>query len=372
MRIIITGGTGLIGRALVRLLAHENHEIIVLSRHPTPATQMFHRQGLTNIQVVGWDAQTAQGWGELIERESAIVNLAGASPAHWRWTRAYRARILQSRLRAGETVMQAIERYGSPEVLVQASASGYYGDRGAEHLTETSSSGQGFRAEVCRAWEASTAHARTRCCILRTGFVLDTHEGIFPAFLHFARLLGSQLGDGQQWLPWIHKEDLARAIQLLIEQKTPSGPFNLCAPQAVTNRDFLSQVSRVVQRCPVFPFPAFALRILLGELATVVLDSQRLVPQRLAEAHFLFKYPRLDQALRHLLREQNVKTPSLCQFRAIHQGHDQAESREHKAGGGVFDMNRGSCNDVINARNEEKDAQRDPHNTDEDAERKQC
>src|SRR5947207_5265895 len=174
MRVIITGGTGLIGRSLVPVLAHDGYEIVVLSRHPTLAAQLFQQQGLTNIQTVGWDAQTAQGWGELISRESAIVNLAGANPAHWRWTRSYRARILESRLRAGEAVVQAIERYGPPEVLVQASAAGYYGDRGQELLTEASASGQGFRAEVCRVWEASTASAGTRRCILRTGLVLDT------------------------------------------------------------------------------------------------------------------------------------------------------------------------------------------------------
>src|SRR5713226_5986032 len=122
MRVIIPGGTGLIGRSLVQVLTHDGYEIVVLSRNPTLAAQMFHQQGLTNIQIVGWDAQTAQGWGELISRESAIVNLAGENPAHWRWTRSYRARILESRLRAGQALMRAMERYGPPAVLVQASA----------------------------------------------------------------------------------------------------------------------------------------------------------------------------------------------------------------------------------------------------------
>lgn len=308
MRVIITGGTGLIGRSLIELLAHDDYEIVVLSRHPTLAAQMFHQQGLTNIQIVGWDAQTSQGWGELISKESAIVNLAGASPAHWRWTWAYRARILESRLHAGVAVMQAIERYGPPEVLVQASAAGYYGDRGQELLTEASIFGQGFRAKVCQEWEASTAHAQTRRCIVRTGLVLDIHEGAFPPLLYFAQLLGSQLGNGQQWIPWIHKEDVAKAIQFLLEQRMLSGPFNLCAPNAVTNRDFLRMVQHVLKRFPVFPLPAFALRLLLGELSTVVLDSQHLLPERLTEANFLFDYPRLDQALHHLLRGKSILT----------------------------------------------------------------
>jgi uncharacterized protein (TIGR01777 family) len=301
MRVIITGGTGLIGRTLVAHLMHNGYEVVVLSRRPVLATQLFQRQGLTKVQFVGWDAQTAQGWGMLINKESAIVNLAGATPAHWRWTRAYRARILESRVRAGEAVMQAMECYGPPAVLVQASASGYYGDRGPELLTEASSAGRGFRAEVCQAWEASTAHAPTRCCVVRTGLVLDIHEGAFPPLLHFAQLLGSQIGNGQQWIPWIHKADVARAIQFLLEHRMFAGPFNLCAPQALTNRDFLHVVQRILKRPSVFPLPAFALRLLLGELSMVVLDSQRLLPQRLLEANFVFDYPQLDQALCQML-----------------------------------------------------------------------
>ena len=303
MRVIITGGRGLIGRSLVVALTRHGHEIVILSRDPVRAARTFAQQGLTNVQAVSWDGRTGQGWGELISREAAIVNLAGATPAHWRWTRAYRAGILESRLRAGEAVTQAIERYGAPEVVAQASAAGYYGDRGQETLTETSPSGHGFRAEVCQAWEASTARVEARRCILRTGLVLDTHAGAFPPLLRFAQLSGSRLGDGRQWIPWIHKGDVGRAIQFLLEHRTLSGPFNLCAPELVTNRDLLRMVRRILRRPPLFPAPTWALRALLGELSSVVLDSQRLVPRRLVEADFPFDYPRLDQALRHLVRD---------------------------------------------------------------------
>ncbi|GHO77561.1 epimerase [Ktedonobacter sp. SOSP1-85] len=263
MRVIITGGRGLIGRSLVQLLAAQGYDIIVLSRRPIQTTQMFSQLGLTNIKIIGWDARSAQGWGNLITSESAIVNLAGATPAHWRWTRSYRARILESRLRAGEAIIQAMERYGPPKVLVQASASGYYGDRGQELLTEACLPGQGFRAQVCQEWEASTALAQTRRCIARTGLVLDTHVGAFPPLLHFAQLLGRRLGDGRQWIPWIHKVDVARAIQFLLEQQSLSGSFNLCAPEAVTNRELLREVQHVLKRPSVLPLPAFALQILL-------------------------------------------------------------------------------------------------------------
>ena len=305
MRVIITGGTGLIGRALVHLLASQSYEIIVLSRHPEQAAQLFSHRKWPTVQAVGWDATSARGWGAFITGESAIVNLAGATPAHWRWTRAYRARILESRLRAGQAVMQAIERYGPPAVLVQASASGYYGDRGAEVLTETSLPGQGFRARVCQEWEASTAQVSTRCCIIRTGLVLDTHAGAFPPLLQFARLLGSQIGNGRQWIPWIHRVDAARAIQFLLEERTLCGPFNLCAPEGVTNRAFLRAVGHILKRPSLFPLPAPVLQTLLGELATVMLDSQHLVPERLTKADFQFLYPQLEPALRNLLREHS-------------------------------------------------------------------
>jgi uncharacterized protein (TIGR01777 family) len=302
MRVIITGGTGLIGRSLAARLASQGYEVIVLSRDPARAAKLFQQQGLAAIQTIGWDGRAAQGWGALLGKESAVVNLAGASPAHWRWTGAYRARILESRMRAGAAVMQAIECSGPPDVVIQASAAGYYGDRGEEILTEQSPPGQGFRAEVCQAWEASIAQINCRRCILRTGIVLDTHAGALPPLLLFARMLGSQLGDGQQWVPWMHKSDVAKAIQFLIERPALSGPSNLCAPEAVTNRDFIRSAQRVLKRFPVFPVPAFALRVLLGELSSVVLDSQRLLPQRLMDAGFQFDYPQLEQALQHLLR----------------------------------------------------------------------
>ena len=306
MRVMITGGTGLIGRALTQLLAPQGYEVIVLSRDPAQAAQMFSQQGLPGIQAVRWDATSAEGWGALITDECAIVNLAGATPAHWRWTRAYRSRILESRLRAGQAVMQAMERYGPPAVLIQASASGYYGDRGQELLTEASLPGQGFRARVCQEWEASTAHTPIRRCILRTGLVLDLHAGAFPPLVRFARVLGSQVGSGQQWLPWIHRVDVARAIQFLLEQRQLSGPFNLCAPEGATNQAVLHEVQAVLRRFPLFPLPAFVLRAALGELGTVMLDSQHLVPERLTEATFQFAYPMLSQALHQLLREYDA------------------------------------------------------------------
>ncbi|MGE5334429.1 MAG: TIGR01777 family oxidoreductase [Nitrososphaerota archaeon] len=300
MRVIITGGTGLIGRALVEVLAPQGHEIIILSRDPTLASPAIRQQ--PNIETLGWDGRTAGGWGHLITAESAIINLAGASPAHWRWTASHKALIRESRLNAIAAITQAIERHGPPEVLVQASASGYYGNRGDEPLVETSPPGRGFRADVCQVVEAAIAAASgCRRCIARTGIVLDTHAGAFPPLLLFARMLGRQLGTGHQWIPWIHRRDAARAIQFLIEQRDCSGPYNLCAPAVATNRDFLRAVHHVLWQPAIFPLPAFVPRALLGEEASVILDSQRMLPQRLLRTGFTFEYPHLEQALRQLL-----------------------------------------------------------------------
>jgi uncharacterized protein (TIGR01777 family) len=186
-------------------------------------------------------------------------------------------------------------------VLVQASASGYYGDCGQDVLTETSPAGRGFRAEVCQAWEASTADAATRRCVVRTGIVLDMSAGAFPPLLRFARLLGKRLGSGQQWVPWILNADVTQAIQVLIKRRELSGPFNLCAPNPVTHEHLMRMIRLVLGRTAVVGLPAWVLRAALGELSSVTLDSQRMLPQRLLAAGFRFEYPHLDGALRHIL-----------------------------------------------------------------------
>lgn len=311
MRVIVTGGSGLIGRALLEVLAPRDglrddlrhDEVIVLSRDPVRAASQFARQ--PHVRVVGWDGRSADGWGHLVSRDCALVNLAGASPAHWRWTPRHKARIRESRLRAIAAVAQAITHYGPPGVLVQASASGYYGDRGDELLDESSPPGTGFRAAVCQEIEATVAALSVpRCCVLRTGIVLGTHAGALPPLLRFARLGGRQLGSGRQWMPWVHRTDVARAIQFLIEREACSGPYNVSAPTAATNRELLLAARRVLRRPGIFSLPVEALRALLGEMASVVLDSERMTPQRLPASGFDFVYPDLDAALRHLLRER--------------------------------------------------------------------
>ncbi len=301
MRIIITGGTGLIGRPLAQALQRRDHEVIVLSRNPAQA------QGIAaGVQVVGWDGKSAHGWGHLADGAGAIINLAGENLAAGRWSEARKQRIRQGRLDAGRAVVAAVEQAShKPSVLVQASAVGYYGPRQAEIITESSSAGSDFLAQLCVEWEASTAAVEqhgVRRVILRTGIVLSNEGGAFPKLvLPFRLFAGGPMGDGKQWYPWIHWEDQVRAICFLLEEAAANGPFNLSAPNPVTNGTMAKAIGQVMKRPALLPAPGFALRAVLGEMATVVLDGQRAIPQQLQALGFTFTYPTLEEALRQLL-----------------------------------------------------------------------
>lgn len=298
MRVIITGGTGLIGRELVALLAEED-EIIVLSRNPNAYAGIFP----AGVRVERWDAQTGDGWHPLITGETALVNLAGENfAADMRLTDEHKDRILQSRVDAGKAIMDGIDRASEqPHVLLQASAVGYYGDRGKELLTENSLQGTGFRAEVCVLWEKVTEGLPVRQAVLRIGDVLDTEGGLLPALLRASRFFGSQLGNGSQYIPWVHNYDVAAAMRFIIHNERLDGAFNLCAPHPVTNWDMFQALSRVTQNPALFPVPEFALKLMYGELAEAVLDSQRVIPERLINAGYAFMHPMIEPALRDLL-----------------------------------------------------------------------
>jgi hypothetical protein len=302
-RVIITGGSGLIGRAVAAELAGAGFQVVVLSRRPRPAQAL----GLPDrVAVTGWDGRSAQGWGQLADGARAIVNLAGASLAGGRWSAERKRLILDSRLHAGGAVLQAVEQAGrKPQVVIQASAVGYYGRRGDEEISEDSPAGEDFLAQVCLAWEASTqavAGMGVRHVVIRTGIVLSAGEGALPRLaLPFRLFLGGRLGSGRQWVSWIHLADEAAAIRFLIEQPAASGAFNLTAPQPVTNAEFGKILGQVLRRPAWLPAPAFALRLALGELATTVLDGQRVVPRRLLQLGFSFRFPQAAPALQDIL-----------------------------------------------------------------------
>jgi len=291
----------LIGRALSNSLASDGHAVIVLSRSPERAPD-FSADG---IQVVRWDAHTAQGWAPLADGADAIVNLAGA-PLNRRWTPRYKHVIRDSRLNAGRAVVEAVRGATTkPRVVIQASGISYYGPREDETITEERGPGDGFLGRTAVAWEASTARVEelgVRRAIIRSGVVLSTEGGALPLMmLPFRLFLGGALGDGRQWLPWIHLADEVRAIRFLIEGPAARGPFNLSAPDLVTNAEFSRTLGRVMGRPAFFRVPAFALRLVLGEMSTVVLNGQRAVPAKLQDLGFSFRFPSLKQALQDLI-----------------------------------------------------------------------
>nr|WP_290669254.1 TIGR01777 family oxidoreductase [Ardenticatena sp.] len=302
MRILITGGTGLIGRALAADLARDGHEAIVLSRTP----ERYAGQLPPGVRAERWDGRTADGWGDLADGADAIVNLAGENIASGRWTAERKRRIRESRLHAGQAVVQAVEAAtAKPRVVVQASAVGYYGPCGDEIITEDHPPGNDFLADVCVAWEASTAAVEAhglRRPIIRTGVVLSREGGALPRMLPPFKLgLGGPLGSGRQWFPWIHIRDEVRAIRFLIEHPEAHGPYNLSAPTPVIDAEFTKALGRVLNRPALIPVPALVLKLLFGEMATVLLDGQRAIPHRLQEAGFTFTFEQVEHALRDLL-----------------------------------------------------------------------
>lgn len=306
MRIIITGGTGLVGRALTENLAGDGNDVIILSRSPEKAAGFP-----PGVKVVGWDAHTSAGWGELADGADAIVNLAGENLAGstffpQRWTAERKKLIKDSRIQAGQAVYEAIKAASNkPSVLIQASALGYYGETGDQKITEESPAGSDFLAQVCVEWENITKDVEAmgvRRAVTRGGVVLSNDSGAFPRVVFpFRFFVGGPLGNGKQWFPWIHLEDEVRAIRFLIENGRASGAFNLCTPNPVTNRQFAKVLGKIMKRPAFIPAPAFALKLAFGEAAALVLDGWQAYPTRLQDLGFEFKYLWAEDAVRELL-----------------------------------------------------------------------
>ncbi|MFW6071136.1 MAG: TIGR01777 family oxidoreductase [Candidatus Bipolaricaulota bacterium] len=309
MRVLVTGGTGLIGRELTGELIDNGHEVVILSRSPEGKGNVS-----PGVEVEGWDARTPDGWLGELEKADAVVNLAGESLAGSglvpdRWTKGKRERILKSRLDAGGAVRKAVEAVEDrPEVLVQASAIGYYGSPGDRVVKEDSEPGEGFLPDTAVRWEAVTEPVEemgVRRVLIRTGLVLSTEGGALPRIvLPFRFFLGGPLGSGKQYYSWIHIRDEARAIRFLIEDDGATGPFNLVSPEPVTNENFAEELGRIAGRPSFSRVPGFVLRGLLGEAATLVLDGQRVKPEALLDRGFEFRYPELSRALEDLLGEE--------------------------------------------------------------------
>src|SRR5215218_5651389 len=301
MRVVITGGSGLIGGALARLLGSLGHDAVILTRSMSRVGPLP-----PGVRAQEWDGLTSKGWIHLLDEATAIVHLAGEGIADGRWTEDRKRRIRDSRVLSGKAVSEAIrEASHKPRALLQSSAVGYYGPRGDEEILEGQPPGRGFLADVSVEWEASTAEVETlgvRRVLLRTGVVLAREGGALPRMaMPFKLMAGAPLGNGRQWLPWIHIADEVGAIRFLLERDDAQGPFNLTAPNPVTNRELTRLLARVMNRPAFLPSPGFGLRILLGEMADMLLHGQRVVPAPLLELGYAFRHPDPEPALRSLL-----------------------------------------------------------------------
>ena len=306
MRIIITGGTGLIGRALCAELVQAGYEVVVLSRSPSRNAGFLPEE----VTVVGWDNQTGRDWAHLADGAEAIVNLAGESLAgknflNMRWTPQRKSEIVDSRVQSGAAVVDAVRLVEhKPHVVIQASGIDYYGPHGTERVTESDGVGEGFLSDICIDWEASTEPVESlgvRRAVIRLGIVLNKKGGALPQLmLPFRLFVGGPIGSGKQGYPWIHIEDVCRAIRFMIETPAVSGVFNLCSPQPVSNTELGRAIAHALHRPYWFPIPALVFKIAFGEAATLLLDGQMAYPQRLLDAGFDFRYPEINAALANI------------------------------------------------------------------------
>ena len=295
MRLLITGGTGFVGRRLVERALAAGHDVMVISRDPERA-----RRQLPQSVRIGDDAMDFAS-----SLPEAIVNLAGEPIADRRWSDPQKTRLVESRRHATRDVVALCEelarRDQPPEVLVSGSAMGYYGAQGDREVTEETPPHDEFAHRLCQAWEAEALKAEAfgvRVACLRTGLVLDAGGGTLAKMMPAFKLgLGGRLGDGRQYMPWIHREDLVGMIEFLLEKTSLSGPFNGSAPQPVTNAEFTRALGRHLHRPAALFVPAPLLKLGLGEMSRLLLTGACMRPKRFQEAGFTFRYPTLDDAL---------------------------------------------------------------------------
>jgi len=298
MKVVVAGGTGFLGRPLVEALAVHRHDVVVLTRRgaATPAS--------AGARAVHWDPNGATGpWAAGLDGAGAVVNLAGESIAARRWSAEHKRRILDSRINATRSLVGAIEAVASrPAIFVSGSAVGYYGPLGDEIVTETTPAGSDFLARVCAQWEAEANRAsspQTRVVCIRTGLVLEKDGGALPQMLPPFKLgAGGPVGSGRQYWPWIHRADWIGLVRWTLQTAAASGPINATAPNPVTNKEFARALGRALHRPAFMPAPAFALRLMLGEMAdALLLSGQRAVPATAQRLGFAFRHTDVETAL---------------------------------------------------------------------------
>jgi uncharacterized protein (TIGR01777 family) len=339
MRVFVTGGTGMIGTRLIRHLRERQDDVIVLSRRPAEATKRLEGE----ITVIEGDPTQPGGWMQAVDGCDAAVHLAGENIFNRRWNDEVKTAIRDSRVRGAENVVKALARNprnasGQPKVLVNASAVGYYGPHGDEELTEADPAGNDFLARVCVDWENAARAAEpsgVRVVLIRTGVVLDKEGGALAKLLTpFKWFVGGTVGSGRQWMSWVHHADLVGLYAFALDNDQATGPVNATAPNPVTNKDFSKALGRALHRPSFFWTPAFALRLLLGEVAGLVTKGQRVLPTKATALGYTFRFAGLDEALRDILAGSTEPgTPSRGADDHDHQdGPGRTAHHAHRAG----------------------------------------
>jgi hypothetical protein len=306
MRVFVTGGTGLIGPRLVQRLRQRNDSVALLTRRASAAREKF-----PDATIVEGDPMQAGPWQQAIDDCDAVIHLAGENIFNKRWNDAFKQLLRDSRVKSTENVAAALARNpktasGAGKVLVNASAVGYYGPHGDEELDESSPPGNDILAQICVAWEQAARAATPagiRTTMIRIGVVLAKEGGALAELLTPFKLgVGGPVGSGRQWFPWIHIDDVVGILLLALDNAAAQGPINATAPQPVTNKEFGKALGRALHRPAFIPTPAFALRLMLGEVADVVANGQRALPRKALELGYAFRFPTIDAALADILK----------------------------------------------------------------------
>ncbi len=301
MNILITGATGLLGNKLCKKLHADGHHIVVLSRNPKKAKTDLGLDG----DYFEWNAESSPPPPQSLRKIDGVIHLAGESIANKRWTPEQKKRIYDSRILGTRNLVKGIlqDQPTKPKFFISSSAVGFYGDTGEIYVDENSKSGKDFLAEVCRDWEAEAfkLHSVSRVVVLRTGLVMSKAGGLLEKIAPFFKLgLGGTLGNGKQWLSWIHDQDYLSIISFIMNNNSVSGVLNVVSPTPVTNREFTRVLAHTLHRPEIFPIPEFALRMAFGEMSQLFLNSSKVAPKKLLDLGYPFKFRNIHEALQEI------------------------------------------------------------------------